>query len=154
MPAGCDFICKNDKCEQYKSGFTITSPWPMGRIELVINSNRVKENKPLREHLIKQKDNGEKLACIQLPNDDDLPITTYRVSLWSDDANCIYSFPIEETNSDDLEESIKKANLPTKCEKTGCELRNFDSVTTDGINCPYCKEKLQQNRWFTNAKSK
>ena len=152
MPAGCEFICKNNKCENYKSGFIITSQWPMGKIELVINSNRVKGNKGLRDHLIDQKDNGEKYASIQLPNDEEVPIIAYRVSLWSDEAKCIYSYPVVIPDLENQEQYIKEANLPEICEKTGCKLRNFDSVISDGINCPSCNEKLQQNRWFTNAK--
>lgn len=152
MPAGCEFVCKNDKCEQFKNGFSITSPWPMGRIELVINSKKVKNNNDLREYLIKMKNNGEKLACIQLPDDDDIPVVAYKVSFWSKDAKCIYSYPVETTSLDNFEEALEKANLPTKCEKTGCELRGFDDLTKKGMECPYCNEKLTQNRWFTNAK--
>lgn len=152
MPAGCEFACVNEKCKQYKSGFIITSPWPMGKIELVINSKKVKENNEVREHFIKLKDNGEKYAVIQLPNTDETPIIAYKVSLWSDKAKCIYSYPVETVDSQSLEESIKNANLPEKCEKTGCQLKDFDTITKEGINCPYCGEKLQQNRWFTNGK--
>lgn len=152
MPAGCEFTCRNEKCEQYKNGRTITSPWPMGRIELVLNSNRVKENPELREYFINLKNQGEKFACIQLPNDDQIPIIAYRVSLWNNDEFRTQHFHIEESNIDNLEEAILKANLPSKCEKTGCELKNFNTITTEGINCPFCKEKMQQNRWFANDK--
>jgi hypothetical protein len=152
MPAGCEFICKNDKCENYKSGFQITSQWPMGKIELIINSNRVKEKKEFRNYLIKQKDNGEKYAPIQLPNNDEIPIIAYKISLWSDEAKCIYSYPVIVPNLEKKEETIKEANLPEVCEKTGCRLRDFNSVINDGILCPSCKEKLQQNRWFVSEK--
>jgi hypothetical protein len=152
MPAGCEFVCKNIKCENYNSGFIVTSPWPMGKIELVINSKKVKDNKEFRDYIIKQKDNGEKHFPIQLPNTDEIPITAYKISLWSDEAKCIYNYKVVINNIDNLKDEIKLANLPEKCEKTGCQLRDFDSITNDGINCPECKEKLQQNRWFTNAK--
>jgi len=152
MPAGCEFICKNDKCEQYMKGFSITSPWPMGRIELIINSKRVKENKEFRDFLITLKDNGEKLARIQLPDIDDIPVCAYKVSFWSDEAKCIYNYLVETQNLDDFDEKFKNANIPEKCPKTGGELKSFDTVIKDGINCPFCKEKMEQNRWFSNAK--
>ena len=150
MPAGCDFTCKNDKCEQHKNGFTITSPWPMGRIELIINSTKIKENKEFRDYLIAQKNNGEKLACIQLPDDDKIPVIAYKVSLWDDNKKCINSYPIMESNIDNLEEAIKNADF-TKSSISDI-LRDFNDLIANGIICPFCKEKLTQNRWFTNGK--
>jgi hypothetical protein len=129
----------------------------MGRIELIINSTKVKKNNEFREHLIKQKNDGEKLACIQLPNDDDIPILAFKANLWSDEEKCIHSYPIAESNIENLEEAIKnsdltKTNLSNEEERVRNKLRDFNDVTTNGIDCPYCKEKLKQNRWFTNGK--
>lgn len=165
MPAGCDFICKNKNCENFDKGFVIKDYWPMGAIELVVNSIAVKKNKDLREIIIKEKnENNAKLFAIQFPNEDLIPIKAYRVEFWSPEAKCIwkYEIPANEENEEvegvkpNLDELKKKAiengTIPTKCEKTGCDLRDFRDVVSLGIQCPSCKEKMLQNRWFSNDK--
>lgn len=149
MPAGCEFICKNPKCEHFKSGFIITAPWPMGKIQLIILSTQVEENPKFKEELIKLKNNGKKLACINYPNIEKIPTEAYRVQLWSNEAKCIWEYIVDDNVRQNYENSIETADLPTTCPKTGFKLNNFYDVVTNGINCPHCKEKLFQSRWFT-----
>lgn len=154
MPAGCDFICNNTNCEQYRNGFVITAPWPMGQIELVISSISKSlvikpNNKDILDKIIEQKNNGRKYACIIYPNNDCIEKVAYRVQLWSTLAKCIWEDDVE-AKGQDLTESISIANLPSTCPKTGGTLYSFNEVTKDGIYCPFCGEKLQQSRWFTN----
>jgi hypothetical protein len=154
MPAGCDFICNNNQCSQYKNGFVITAPWPMGKIELIISSlSKSLIVKPLNQSvldkMIEYKNSGRKYACIIYPNKDNIETAAYRVQLWSPKAKCIWDFDIE-SNGESLQESIHKSNIPNVCPKTGEPLLNFTEVTKEGINCPFCGEKLQQSRWFTN----
>lgn len=49
MPDGCEFVCKNESCEYYNTGFNITGPWAMGKIELIINAPNVKKDKELQQ---------------------------------------------------------------------------------------------------------
>ena len=154
MPAGCDFICQNDKCEQYKNGFAVTGPWPMGQIELVISYlskllASKPQNKQLLDKIIADKNNGRKYARISYPNRDEIQKVAYLVQLWSPEAKCIWDYDVEDTGKD-LETIIAEANLPTKCPKTNGSLLNFNEITKEGINCPFCGEKLTQSRWFTN----
>jgi len=156
MPAGCDFICKNDECEQHGNGFAITGPWPMGEIELVISSLSKSlvikpENQAILDKIVEQKNNGRECACIIYPNNDRIKKVAHRVQLWSPDAKCIwdYDIPLDEDNKD-VTEDIKDASLPILCPKTNGELLSFNEVTKDGIECPYCGGKLEQSRWFTN----
>jgi len=154
MPAGCDFICNNSECDQYKNGFVITGPWPMGQIELIISSLSksliVKPaNKNVLQQIINQKNQGRKYACIVYPNNDKIKTIAYRIQLWSPDAKCIWDYDIECDN-ETLCENIAKANLPIMCPKTSGPLFTFNEVTRDGIVCSFCGEKLQQSRWFTN----
>lgn len=154
MPAGCDFICQNEKCPQHKNGFAITGPWPMGQIELVISSLSKSvalkpNNKELLDRIIEQKNNGRKYARIIYPNIDYIKKIAHLVQLWSPEAKCVWEYDVV-INSNSLADDIANANLPTKCPKTSGPLLNFTEIARDGINCPFCGEKLMQSRWFTN----
>lgn len=157
MPAGCDFICKNKDCGQFDRGFSITAPWPMGQIELVVNSIPVKRIKELRDRIIEEKNNNKKFFVIQLPNEEKIPVRAFRVSFWSPQAKCIWNYEIElnDDNGDSdvsllIEEAIQKGLIPSKCEKTGGDLLSFNQAFSDGIECPFCNQKMQQSRWFSN----
>jgi len=149
MPAGCDFTCSNSVCEHFNKGFTITAPWPMGKIELVINSSDIKKKEELRKTLIDFKNQGRKYACITLPNISNVPIVAYRINLWSPQARCIWQFDVEMEGFTSVDEAAQHANLPIKCQKSGGPLLAFFEIIKEGINCPYCSEKMSQNRWFT-----
>ena len=150
MPAGCDFICKNEDCQQFDSGFVMTAPWPMGKICLVVNASRVKELPDFRQKIIDQKNSGRRVACIPFPNIDKIPTECYRVQLWSNDAQCLWQYEVEWNGEEcDFEEAIKQSDVPDKCPKTQGEVKEFSKVIADGINCPFCGERLEQSRWFT-----
>ena len=144
MPAGCDFVCKNEKCDCCETGFTMTGPWPMGDIGEVIDSlsseERIKE-------LMKLKKEGREFACIAYPNDKDIYIDRYRINFWSVEGNCIWQYDI--VVEDDIESAILDSDIPKLCPKTGSELLNYNDTIQQGINCPHCKEKLKQTRWFS-----
>ncbi len=149
MPAGCEFICENPICESFKKGFLITGNWPMAPIELVIaNLNPINVvQDAVRKQFIALKDEGRKLALITFPNDAKISTTAYRVSLWSEDAKCVWNYdvPIEE-----METWIP----PEKCPKTGGKLYSFNEIVELGINCPSCNAPLKQSRWFTKEAAK
>ena len=150
MPAGCEFICRNETCEQQDKGFVVTAPWPVGRIELIINSLRVKSNPAFRQHLIDLKNGGRKYACIAFPNNDHIPVEGFRIQLWSEQASCIweYHIPIDEfdENTDPREYDI----VPDKCPTSGGPLLAFTEVINEGILCPHCLTSMEQSRWFTS----
>lgn len=149
MPAGCEFICENLNCPQVNKGFAITAPWPMGKIELVLNSPEVKKYEELRKGIIDFKNQGRKYACLTLPNINNIPTVAYRVNLWSPLAHCVWQFDVDMEGCSSVDEAIAKANLPTQCQKSGGPLLSFAEVLKEGINCPYCSEKMFQSRWFT-----
>lgn len=149
MPAGCEFICKNKSCAQCGNGFIITAPWPMGQIELVVNSILVKNNNELRQKLLDFKKEGRKFACIQMPDSEYIPVIAYRVQLWSPEASCLWQYDLE-LNDKSLHETLQDDTLPKKCEKTGCDLLDFSEVIEQGVKCPTCKEIMYQNRWYSN----
>jgi len=151
MPAGCEFICKNEKCKEYKNGLVITGDWPLGRIELVLNANNVKKIEPLRDKLIQLKDEGRKYAKINLPNTEDIPIEGYRIEQWCEACYCIWTDELIFSHKDQsLDELIKESPIKDKCPKCGGELLSFNKVIEKGIKCPCCKEDTKQSRWFSN----
>lgn len=151
MPSGCEFTCKNKNCKGYNTGFVITAPWPMSKINSVINSSSLKFLETFRGHLSNLKDEGKKYACIQFPNVDNIPVQAYRIQLWSDDAKCIWEYEIKIDENDDVEniDFAKHPSLPELCPKTKCKLKNYFEVVKSGIQCPLCNILLVQNRWFT-----
>ena len=156
MPASCEFICKNKDCQLYNTGFTMTQPWPMASAEIVIAD--MVSNKPLKVQekmlpkLIERKNQGKKYLCITLPNTSDVEITAYRIQQWSDGAKCVYEDYVEVVPGEAFNETVLKANLPTVCPTTGCTLKTFNTVVTEGIECPSCKKKLEQSRSYSNLK--
>lgn len=147
MPAGCEFICKNKACEHFDSGFSLTAPWPIGQIELVINSSPVKKFNDLRERLITQKNDGIKYALIQFPNVDKIEFLGQRINLWSPKGNKIFQYEVD-SKGNLLDKTISA--VPKICPDTKCDLLSFNEVLEQGIVCPFCSGKLFQNRWFTN----
>jgi hypothetical protein len=149
MPAGCDFICKNEDCKYTNSGFVILAPWPLAKIEIVINSSSVNRLPELKEKLIQQKNNGTKFACIQFPNYDLVSASAYRLSFWSEEGKCIWQYDVE-LNGKTIDEIMSGNDIPKKCEKTNCDIIGFNEILKSGINCPHCGKKMQQNRWYAN----
>ena len=150
MPAGCEFYCNNENCSAYRTGFSMTAPWPMGNICIVINSAKVKHTPDLKEHMVAAKNAGKKYGCINYPDIDDIEIEAYRVQLWSPKANCFHEFYVEAGDEEELTDNLPYANIPDKCPTTGGPLFDFNETTRDGILCPHCERQLHQNRWFTN----
>ena len=154
MPAGCEFICKNEDCQDNGKGFVLTAPWPMGKIELVISelSNQVKLKPSLKDLLDKTidfKNQGRKYACITFPNVNNIPTVAYRINFWSPTANCIWQYDVEEDEELTIVEAIAKVTDGI-CPKTGCRMQDFVEVMKNGIECPSCGELFSQSRWFTN----
>jgi hypothetical protein len=146
MPAGCDFVCENNLCECFKKGFSITSPWPMGNIEDVIEAS---SDIGFKNALLNLKNQGRNYACITLPNVDNIEIKAYRINMWSNEANCIWQYDINY-DGEEIEELIENPLIPDKCPKTSCELWNFETIIKNEILCPHCKQIMKQTRWFTN----
>ena len=153
MPAGCDFICKNEKCEHKEKGFTLTAPWPMGKIELVINAPNVKENKKFRKGLVKLKNDGKKYACITYPNTASIDIIAYQVNLWCKSCPCLWKYDVILSEGyDTFEGAYKKAildkDIPEKCPTCNEKLFIYDEVLEEGVSCPSCKKDMRQDRWM------
>ena len=159
MPAGCEFVCINKSCDYYRTGFVITSVWPLGDIVRVKDAPNVSRVPDLVENLIGEIKAGHPYACINFPNLDLIPYEGYRVTMWCPDCNCVWKYDVEipeiEGNENPdrgeiIEQAIKDGVVDTHCSRCNTSLQNFEEVTKNGILCPHCHEKLSQQRWYSN----
>ena len=151
MPSGCEFICRNETCEHTNKGFTMSAPWPLGRIELIINAPNVKNNDDFRQNLIQLKNDGRKYACITFPNESNILFEGYRVNFWSPEAKCLWQYDVMVEEVNDIPLAIDEDDdIPNKCPSTNGKMLTFTETVKEGINCPHCGEKMEQSRWFTN----
>jgi len=150
MPAGCEFICRNEECEHANTGFTVLGSWPIGVIDLIINTKKVQALEGFRNNLLSLKSEGEEYACINYPNIDKIPIVGYRVNKWCNTCRMIHNINIILEDGDTFEEALEKFEGGDRCFQCDGYLLDFEELVEDGIDCPYCKEQLVQSRWFAN----
>jgi len=147
MAAGCEFICKNEDCANYETGFTITTPWPLGQISLIAKTSSLSKMDTFRESLLKMKEDGRRYACITLPNVDEVPVEGYRVQRWCPACSCIWNYDaMAQKDGETLEEVLENSDVPEACSKCEGFMLDFDRVIDEGVNCPSCNERLSQ-RW-------
>ena len=157
MPAGCDFVCENEKCQEYKKGIVILHIWPLGDINKVLEAKKVKENPEFHKGLTAMRDNGRTHACITYPNVEKVPIAGYRVQNWCQKCFCIWGWDImvEETTdpkqaSEKFKPALEKEAIPACCPKCNEELKDFNKLIEDKVTCPHCQEKMKAYTWFSN----
>ena len=153
---GCEFVCKNEECKHKGCGVVLTSPWPLGDIDKIINSQKVAKNIPFKKELENLKGQGRKYACIGLPNSEKIPVVGYRVHMWCSKCPCDWTYDgiiPENATGDIIQEAIKNTNIPENCPTCNTKLKNFGELIDDngdGIQCTSCHIKLQNNVWFSN----
>ena len=151
MPAGVDFTCKNEKCKCYNSRITILSTWPIADIDKVIETIKNEEYKVEFE---KAKENGKKYACIQFPNEDELEMVGWKIQRWCQKCPRIGEDEIFLRDSDEqFEDAIKRYNLPDKCPVCNGEIKTFEELMDEGINCPFCNKEMEKESWFAKEVS-
>ena len=150
MPAGCDFICENEDCEHCSKGTVITGPWPIAKIEKVINAPNVKEKVEFKKEIIDLKNKGRKFACITYPNVSDIKIEGYRIHKWCDNCPAVWMYDVLLTQeADTLEKALEIAELPSECPQCKNKLLNFEELLEEGMYCPHCKQEMEQSRWMS-----
>lgn len=153
---GCDFVCKNEECKHKDCGIVLTSPWPLGDIDKIINSQKVAKNPNLKKDLEELKKKGRKYACISLPDNENIKVVGYRVHMWCENCPCDWTYDamiLEKGEKDVIDEAIQNANIPENCLACNHKLKNFTEVMDkegDGIKCTSCKTKLDTSVWFSN----
>lgn len=152
--AGADFICKNSDCKYCDTGFTITSTWPLGDIDLVMAA--AKGNEEYVRGMMNLKKEGRKYVCIKMPNNEDIVTVGYRIQKWCDSCKALRLFDAMKISTEQpFEETIKEANVPDFCFACNERLWAFSEVTDSkgtGINCPSCNTKLIVMKWFVNER--
>jgi hypothetical protein len=160
---GCEFVCKNEECKHKGCGVVLTSPWPLGDIDKIINSQKVAKNPAFKKELENLKSQGRKYACIGLPNSEKIPVVGYRVHMWCQKCPCDWSYdgilkipPTPEEIKkiqEQLEETPNNPNLTISChnfELDWAEKKEQNNPIQDAINnanipenCPTCNTKLK-----------
>jgi len=157
--SGCEFVCKNKGCKYENTGFVLTSAWPLGKIDSIINSKKLALNEPFKKELEEMKKKGRKYACITLPDSENIEVCGYRIHMWCDKCPCIWSYDGMVNKSDEtdigkiIEKAIQNANVPENCPTCSTRLRTFSEVIDDkgeGINCMACSTRLKADVWFCN----
>jgi len=151
MPAGCEFICNNEECKCFSTGFVVHGAWPLGKIQDIIISDNVKKNPDLVENLKELQDDDREYSCINCPNIEGITIYGYRIESWCHKCLCIHSndLMLSETCTT-IEEVFEQNEIPTKCPKCEEDVFQFEALLDENINCPYCKQEMKQHRWFSN----
>lgn len=154
MASGCEFMCENKDCKQYKNGIVVTAPWPLGDIDRIISCSNIFKNKEFQDGLRKLRDQGRKYACLIFPNIDEIPTAGFRVHMWCDKCPCLWSYDamlsIETVN---MEDAIQKAKIPENCPTCESKLKTVNELLDEkdgGIICPSCKVKMKSHPWFSN----
>jgi len=154
MPAGSDFICKNEKCEHCDKGIVVTGPWPLGDIDKILDVPNVAKEDKFREGLMELKVSGRTHACLVYPNVDDIDTVGYRIHRWCPNCPCLWHYDaMVQDENDTLEQTLSKTDIPENCTTCGTKLQSFNELVEQdgvGVDCPHCKEPMQKNTWFSN----
>jgi len=134
---GFEFVCKNEKCSYFNTGFALYQDWPISYIDDVINSKSTPVD--LKEHLIKNKKEGRKYALITLPNKENIEIIGKRIQLFCKKDTIIWERDL--VNKNDI--------IDMYCDKCRERLITVNEAKKNGILCPNCKEKLSCSTWFS-----
>ena len=150
--SGIEFVCENNECIAFQTGFTINSVWPMGEIDAVINSKIVEKNEDLKRHIVEQKAAGDKFAKICYPDNDNIPVVAYMVDFWSASNKCV-GHQVFELNGRTIEQAVKEDEIKPicteKCSVQSCnDKKDFNCLIEEGIFCPHCGKKMKKNAWF------
>jgi len=145
MPAGVDFVCKNESCDCHNNVITILSSWPIADIDKVIETIKKEE---YRVEFEKAKQNGKKFACIQFPNEDKVEMVGWKIQRWCQQCPRIGEDEVFISNPDEeFEDAIKQHEFPTTCPVCYGEIKTFEEVVEEGITCPYCHEEMDKQYW-------
>jgi hypothetical protein len=149
--AGCDFKCKNEKCGCYKKSITLHGPWPLGKIDDILD---VTEDEMAAQGLLKMKLNGFEMAKINYPDPSGIKAVAYAHERFCSTCKRIQMFDrkFEIIDSENDENSIiekEELIIPDNCD-CGTEYVDIEKAIENGINCPFCDEELEDNRWFVN----
>ena len=145
---GCTHICTNTKCIAIGKELWLNPAWPIGEIEVVIGSSKVANDPTLKKAMEKRKEEGRKYACIQVPNDGEVPVVGFRFYFYCPDCHIIWEEDITFTNGP--MEPDELVPLSKTCDKCQAKLTNSDEINLNyNIPCPHCGMALNKRFWYT-----
>jgi hypothetical protein len=101
-------------------------------------------------------DDGKETFCIPYPDLDNIPVIGCRIQLWCDACCHIYTQEFVYTEKQRLtlgknfDELIEGEGRLQDCPQCKGELKDFEQALATGIDCPFCEERMDQKRWFSN----
>jgi hypothetical protein len=143
MAIGCDFVCENPDCKAYHHRLSLNGSWPIVDIDDLIALPEIQKDPKMLEILQIRKGEGRTHACAILPNKAGLKIKGFRNQLF-----CPVDLIVWD--EDCLEGSEQPKLDSIKCRRCNGNLISLEMAKKNGLNCPYCKNKMEPNYWFTN----
>lgn len=155
MPVGCDFVCENEACSCFGSGFTMHDLWPISSIADIL-SNPPEHGFPegFVEAMTQRMSDGRKFGVVFYPLAEGIGLKGVRVQLWQSDPPTLVDEDVEidglaklisENGPSAMVEAVSNAGY-TK-QRDGKELKTFRQCFQDGIPCPHCGEPLAKKHW-------
>jgi len=148
---GATYTCKNQKCSVYGHELTLNPTWPIGAIQAVIDSSRVKAKTDLQEHLTRKRDEGRKYALVQKPNNDEVEILGYRYFVYCPQCHIVWERDLLGAQQPEDISGL----VDCHCDKCQAELKTSDELNLEGqVPCPHCQEEMEKRLWFPLADEK
>jgi len=144
---GCTFICKNEKCKCFETGFSMTGLWPLGDLNILIEKA---DDKEYKEQLKRKQAAGIKYAKINFPNTLEIPTVGYSIEKFCKECKRIQTCDIKNYD-DETPETCDICNKPYITFQEACG-KEDDEGNLNGLECPFCGEKMFQERWYVNEK--
>ena len=156
MPSGSEFTCANPSCKHYNEGLSMHDFWPLAKIEDVLESEMAKENRFKEGYLdgVKAlKASGRGFVCIPFPRQKDVKPCGIRVQLYCNNPPMIIDQDIlcEIPEDNAVPMSAIEGEIARTCEACKSELATYREVLKTGVECPYCKERLEGKVWYTTG---
>jgi len=100
------------------------------------------EDEALKEALKKRKLFGYEYAKINYPDPHETPIVAYSVEKFCQKCKRVQTFDIK-SHDDETTPTCETCNEEYITFQDACDVEN-------GLECPFCHDKMQQNRWYVN----
>jgi hypothetical protein len=156
MPSGSEFVCINPSCKHYQEGLSMHDFWPITKIDDVLESEMAKSGKLKEDYLngIKSlKEEGREYICAPFPRQKDIKMCGIRVQLYCDNPPMIIDQDIlcEIPADHSVPLAVIEPDIVRKCEACSSDLLTYRETMAKGVECPYCKQKLDGKVWYTSG---
>jgi hypothetical protein len=147
MPIATDYICRSKTCRSGGEKISLHGPWPIARIQAVIDSEDYVSDEVGRNALRKRKAEGRVFALVPLPNQGKLKVEGMRVQLycpkcrvvWDEDTPCGGVGPSFEKDMNLVAGAMLIGHQP--CPSCGTPRVSCNSLE---VPCPGCGQIMER----------